>query len=165
MLMNLVTTRLSLQPLTLNDAAFVFELVNTPGWLQFIGNRNVNNLDESRHYIQKIMDNSNIQYWVVRLNEQNQSIGIVTFIKRDYLEYHDIGFAFLPKYGKNGYAQEATLKVLNELRKEKAHSQILATTIKDNIRSIQLLKKLGFQFDKSIQREDIELFLYALRND
>jgi [ribosomal protein S5]-alanine N-acetyltransferase len=164
MLTHLDTTRLSLQPLALNDAAFVFELVNTQGWLQFIGNRNVTNLDESRHYIQKIMDNPNIQYWVVRLNAQNATIGIVTFIKRDYLEYHDIGFAFLPQYGKNGYAYEATLAVLNELKKEKAHSQILATTIKDNVRSIQLLEKLGFQFEKIIHRDDIELCLYAWSN-
>jgi RimJ/RimL family protein N-acetyltransferase len=160
MLTHLDTTRLLLQPLSLNDAAFVFELVNTQGWLQFIGNRNVHNLEESSHYIQKIMDNPNIQYWVVRLNESSIPIGIVTFIKRDYLEYHDIGFAFLPQYGKNGYAQEATLAILNELRKEMAHSQILATTIKDNVRSIQLLEKLGFRFETILQQEKTILHIY-----
>jgi [ribosomal protein S5]-alanine N-acetyltransferase len=161
MLTHLDTTRLSLQPLSLKDAAFIFELVNTEGWRQFIGNRNVNNLDESRHYIQKIMDNTNIQYWVAHLNEKNVPVGIVTFIKRDYLEYHDIGFAFLPQFSKNGYAYEAVFAVLNELKNEKAHPQILATTIQDNVRSIQLLKKLGFLFEKIIQQGDTELHLYA----
>jgi RimJ/RimL family protein N-acetyltransferase len=162
--LHLHTTRLLLQPLSLKDAEFIFELVNTEGWLQFIGNRNVTNLDESYKYIQKLMDNPNIQYWVVRLNESSIPIGIVTFIKRDYLEYHDIGFAFLPQFGKNGYAHEATLAVLQELQKENAHPQILATTIKNNVHSIQLLEKLGFQFEKIIPQGDIELLLYASSN-
>jgi RimJ/RimL family protein N-acetyltransferase len=110
------------------------------------------------------MDNTNIQYWVVRLNEKNVPIGIVTFIKRDYLEYHDIGFAFLPQFSKKGYAYEAVFAVLNELKNEKAHPQILATTIQDNVRSIQLLEKLGFHFEKIIQQGAIELYLYASLN-
>ncbi|MEN9612765.1 MAG: hypothetical protein RLZZ628_3579, partial [Bacteroidota bacterium] len=136
---------------------------NTQGWLQFIGNRNVTTLEETKTYIQKMMDNPNIHYWVVRLNESSIPIGIVTFIKRDYLEYPDIGFAFLPQFGKNGYAHEATFAILNEIKKEKAPPQILATTLKDNLRSIQLLEKLGFQFEKAIQQADAELLLYAFQ--
>jgi [ribosomal protein S5]-alanine N-acetyltransferase len=162
MLTHLDTLRLSLQPLSLKDAAFILELVNTQGWLQFIGNRNISNEDESLHYIQKIMDNNQIQYWVVRLNENSIPIGIVTFIKRDYLAYPDIGFALLPQFGNNGYAQEATSAVLNELKKENTHPKILATTIQNNVRSIQLLTKLGFHFEKIIQQGETELCLYVL---
>jgi [ribosomal protein S5]-alanine N-acetyltransferase len=161
MLTHLNTTRLSLQPLSLNDAAFVFELVNTQGWLQFIGNRHVSNLETSRHYIQKLMDNSNIQYWVVRLNENRIPMGIVTFIKRDYLEYHDIGFAFLPQYGNQGYAYEATRTVLNALKTE-GHPKIWATTLEENVLSIKLLEKLGFHFAKTITVENTMLQLYGI---
>jgi [ribosomal protein S5]-alanine N-acetyltransferase len=163
MLTHLDTIRLSLHPLSLNDHTFIFELVNTEGWLQFIGNRNVTTLEETQTYIQKMMDHPNIHYWVVRLNEGSIPIGIVTLIKRDDLEYHDIGFAFLPQFGKKGYAHEATFAVLKEIKKEKAHPQILATTLKNNIRSIQLLEKLGFQFEKWIQQADTELLLYAFQ--
>ena len=35
------TERLSLERLSDNDADFILELVNTAGWLKFIGDRNV----------------------------------------------------------------------------------------------------------------------------
>src|SRR5215217_4875843 len=104
----LKTERLLIKPLTLTDDNFILELLNTEGWIRFIGNRNINTPLEARDYIQKILENENIKYWVVKLKDNQYAIGIVTYIKRDYLEHHDIGFAFLPNFAKNGYAYEAT---------------------------------------------------------
>src|SRR5215218_9705823 len=92
----LITERLLIIPLATSDDSFILELVNTEGWISFIGNRNITSQVEAKAYIQKILENSNCSYWVVKLKEQQQSIGIITYIKRDYLEHHDIGFAFLP---------------------------------------------------------------------
>jgi len=33
------------------DAAFILELLNTPGWLQFIGDRNIRNLEDAHNYL------------------------------------------------------------------------------------------------------------------
>src|SRR4051794_25146970 len=103
-----VTSRLMIKPLTLEDNNFIFELVNTKGWLKFIGKRNITSLHESSAYIQRILENENIFYWVVKLRDNQHSIGIITYIKRTYLDHHDIGFAFLPKFCNKGYAYEAT---------------------------------------------------------
>src|SRR4051812_3265439 len=103
----IVTSRLVIKPLTLEDDNFILELVNTKGWLKFIGNRNITSPDESSAYIQRILENENIFYWVVKLKDDQVSIGIITYIKRTYLDYHDIGFASLPKFSKKGYAYEA----------------------------------------------------------
>lgn len=35
------TERLTLTRLSLDDADFIFELLNTPLWIRFIGNKNV----------------------------------------------------------------------------------------------------------------------------
>jgi len=158
---NLTTKRLSLNNLTLNDAEFIFELVNTPEWKQFIGDRNIKTLSDANEYINKLIYNPDINYWVVKLKDNQTLIGVITFIKRNYLEHHDIGFAFLARYTKKGYAYEATSAVLNEVRKDEVHDRIHATTIKENINSIQLLKKLGFEFDKEIQVEKEILLLYS----
>lgn len=111
----LSTERLIVENIKLSDNKFIFELVNSIGWLKFIGNRNVSSPIEATAYIQKIIDTSNLYYWVVKLKESNIAIGIITFIKREYLEYHDIGFAFLPSFFNKGYAYEATSAVLNSV--------------------------------------------------
>jgi ribosomal-protein-alanine N-acetyltransferase len=156
------TERLSISPLSFNETEFILALVNTPGWIKFIGDRKVNNLKEAKAYIKKIKKISTIKYWVVKLKEDEIPIGIVTLIKRDYLEYHDIGFAFLPVYGKKGYALEAASVVLNQVSKQYKLRRVLATTVKDNASSINLLNKLGFRFGEEIQVDDRSLLVYNL---
>ncbi|WP_394993718.1 GNAT family N-acetyltransferase [Emticicia sp.] len=45
------TERLILRKFTLHDAAFVLELLNTPTWLQFIGDRNVLSIEDAENYL------------------------------------------------------------------------------------------------------------------
>ncbi len=161
----ITSNRLLLAKLSPEDVDFIYELVNSPGWLKFIGDRNVKTKEDARLLIQKIISNPNINYWIVRVREQLRPIGIVSFIKRDYLDHHDIGFAFLPQHSGQGYAQEAATSLLQNLAKENLYSKIVATTVKDNASSIALLKKLGFQFDKQIVADNEELLLYSILLD
>jgi RimJ/RimL family protein N-acetyltransferase len=160
---NYTTERLVLNKLSLNDMAFIKDLVNTKEWLKFIGDRNVKTNEDSKKYVQKIIENPNVDYWVVTLKSKNISIGIITFIKRDYLDYPDIGFAFLPEYAKNGYAYEASETILKDAIHTK-RQKILAITVKENINSTKLLKKLGFDFNKEIKVEKELLIVYSLKN-
>jgi ribosomal-protein-alanine N-acetyltransferase len=158
----LSTERLTLAALSLNDAGFIFSLVNSPGWLEFIGERNVKSQEDAQGYIQKIIANPDVNYWVVKLKDSETPAGIITLIKRPYLLHHDIGFAFLPEYTQSGYAFEAAAAALKYLREDPAHECILATTIRENIRSVQLLEKLGLHFDKGIQVEGRDLLLFSI---
>lgn len=155
-----ITDRLLIEPLAVSDNIFIWKLVNTEGWLKFIGNRNIHSGIEATTYIQKILDNPNSDYFVIKLKDKIK-IGIVTFIKRDYLENPDIGFAFLPEYAGNGYAYEATSAVLKNLTQISNLPQVLATTLPQNISSIKLLEKLGFSFEKELEVENITLHLYS----
>jgi len=146
------TKRLILHEVSVHDEAFIRELVNTSEWLKFIGDRNIRTPEDAQLYIQNIICNPNIYYWIVRLKIENISIGIVTFIKRDYLKHYDIGFALLPKYTKKGYAYEATTVVLNDAILNSSHTHISALTIKENTDSIKLLEKLGLSFEEEIQQ-------------
>jgi RimJ/RimL family protein N-acetyltransferase len=162
---NYNTNRLSLNEILLNDAEFISELVNTPEWIKFIGDRNIRSIADANEYIQKIISNPNTNFWVVRIQDQQIPIGIITFIKRDYLDHYDIGFAFLAKHTKKGYAHEASIAVLNDAIKNANHIQILATTVKENTNSIQLLEKLGLRFYKEIQNENQLLLVYSITAD
>ncbi len=153
------TERLSLSGLALHDAAFIFELVNSSGWIQFIGDRNVGTAKQAENYILRIIDNQKIIYRTVRLKTDSTAIGVITLMKRDYLDDHDIGFAFLPQYAKKGYAYEAVKAVLDLALKH--YPVLLATTISENKNSIALLSKLGLQYERTIKIENEKLLIYS----
>ena len=102
--MQLATDRVVLRPLHKNDYTFILELVNSDGWLRFIGNRHIYNEEDAKAYIQKILDTNNLNYWVVCDASQGTPLGIISFLKRNYLDHFDIGFAFLPQCKKIGRA-------------------------------------------------------------
>ncbi len=161
MLTNITTERLSLNALAIEDADFIQELVNTKGWLQFIGDRKIHSTEEAISYINKINSSQNVHYWIVRLKEAHAPIGIITLIKRDYLEHFDIGFAFLPRYNGKGYAYEAAKAVLSGVSMMPEHAIVLATTLPGNVSSIRLLTKLGMHFDREIEEGIEKLHVYS----
>ena len=114
MYLRIETERLIIRPIRIGDAEFIKALVNSDGWLKFIGDRNVSNKDDALRYIQKILDNENYYYSVFELKESGEAIGIVTFLKRDDEKFPDIGFAILPEYEKMGYAFEASYAYLEK---------------------------------------------------
>jgi RimJ/RimL family protein N-acetyltransferase len=154
------TERLSLIPLNINDVSFIFNLVNTDGWIRYIGDRNIPDVERSNIYVQQLLDNVNINYWVVNLKKENIPIGVVTIIKKDYLPFHDIGFAFLEKYQGKGYAFEAAKKIINYAINELKLANISAVTQPENTGSIRLLEKLGLHFHRIIENNGERLNLY-----
>lgn len=158
--MIITTDRLIIEPLSKNDDGFILELLNTEGWIKFIGDRNIKAKSDAIAYIQKINGNQSVCYWTVKLKTSKVAIGIITFIKRDYLKHNDIGFAFLPQYSNKGFAYEATKNVLEHLILMHDLTTILAITIPGNLNSIKLLEKIGFQFDSIIEIEKVILHLY-----
>jgi ribosomal-protein-alanine N-acetyltransferase len=135
-------------------------LVNSEGWLEFIGDRNVHSLDDALEYIRRILKTPDFTYWVVRIRETNTPIGIISFLKRTYLEHFDIGFAFVPESNGQGYAYEAAKGVLAIVGKEPRFRKIVATTLPTNVSSIKLLKKLGLRFENEIQVGAERVHLY-----
>ena len=156
------TSRLTLYPIDERDAEFIQKLVNTEGWKKYIGDRNVESILDAKSYIQKMNSQVDSQNWTVVLEESNEKIGIISYIKRDYLPFHDLGFAFLPSYQKQGFAFEAANSVLNFFRAQNGFQHLLATTIPENIDSIGLLEKLGFASEKTIEEEGERLLVYKL---
>ena len=51
----ITSKRLTLSKLTLTDSPFIYELVNTPDWIRFIGDRNVKTNEDADNFVKKIM--------------------------------------------------------------------------------------------------------------
>ncbi len=45
------TGRLILSKIAVDDAAFILELMNTPGWIKYIGDRNIKTVEQAATYI------------------------------------------------------------------------------------------------------------------
>lgn len=45
------TERLILKPTDLEDVDLIFELMNSPKWLEYIGDRNIKTKEDARQYI------------------------------------------------------------------------------------------------------------------
>jgi len=163
----LETERLSLRWLTPDDAAFMFELVTDPSWIEFIGDRCLKSLDDARDYITEKYVASYERYgfglYLVELRDSGTPVGICGLIKREGLEDVDVGFAFLPRHAGLGYASESAATVMAHGRTAFGIGRIVAITTPNNLRSIRVLEKVGLRFERMIRLsgDDEELALYA----
>jgi RimJ/RimL family protein N-acetyltransferase len=147
----LQTERLTLRELTTEDNAFILTLVNSPGWLQYIGERNVHTPADAIAFLQngymKSYSEHGYGLWCVTLNESHQPIGLCGIINRKELDFPDLGFAFLPEFQGKGYAFEAANATLAFAFQVIRIPSLLAIATFDNRASIALLEKLGFYND------------------
>lgn len=147
--MILQTARLILREFQDSDADFILRLLNTPGWLQYIGNRNMQSIEDALAYIAKLRRSyaeTGCGLYAVDLKEEGSTIGMCGFVVRDFLPCPDIGFAFLPEYGGKGYAHEAASATMDYAHHSLKMKQLAAITAPDNTASLRLLEKIGMQF-------------------
>jgi RimJ/RimL family protein N-acetyltransferase len=163
----LETERLVLRHLDAGDAAFIFELVNDPDWLRYIGDKSVRNLDDARAYIANgpvaMYGRVGFGLYCVELKGTARPIGMCGLIKRDTFDDVDIGFAFLPAFRACGYAAEAAQATLAHGFATIGLRRIIAITSPDNAASARLLEKVGLRFERmlAIPGEDREVRQYA----
>ena len=168
----LVTERLILRRFTLDDTEFIIELLNTEGWIKYIGEKNVKTTDQARAYLEngplKSYCNNGFGLALVEMKADRVPIGMCGLINRDYLDHLDVGFAFLPNQTGQGYAFEVVKKTVEHAFAELKQEKLLAITLPQNYSSIKLLSKIGFKYDKNFITPDTneDLCLYSItRNE
>ncbi len=151
----ITTGRLSLRRLTEDDAAFILDLLNQPSFLEHIGDRGVRTLDDAAGYIRDRIVASYQRHgfglYGVVLKQTGELAGICGLVKRDTLDDVDLGFAFLPQYWSRGYAVEAAAASRDHAISDVGLTRLVAITSPSNVRSIRVLEKVGFAFEKEIR--------------
>ncbi|HET7696013.1 MAG TPA: GNAT family N-acetyltransferase [Vicinamibacterales bacterium] len=167
--MILRTARLGLRELTAEDGPFILALLNDPGFIEHIGDRGVRSIADAVSYIERGPRASYAQHgfglWLVELSDTSTPIGICGILKRDVLPDPDIGFAFLPDYRSRGFAYEAAAAVRDFARQTLRLPRLLAIVSPANGRSIRLLQRLGFAFERTmtVPNDAQELQVFAGR--
>ena len=159
------TKRLTLRPLTLDDAAFYLRLLNEPSFLEHIGDKGVRNLDDARAAMLAgpIAMQAQLGYslWMVIRKEDGAAIGMCGLIKRDTLPDTDLGYAYLPAYWGHGYAWEAASAAMAYGRDVIGLQRLLGIVSPGNKASSELLKKLGMHYVERLATEK-ETDLYRI---
>jgi len=90
-------------------------------------------------------------FWVLR-DQNKQFIGTISLKKHHDTNEMEISYQLMPDAWGKGFASEALEKILEYLHKDLKIQNILAETQTKNLRSINLLKKLGFKEIRKLER-------------
>lgn len=156
----LETERLVLREVEAADAPFVLELLNSPGFLENIGDRGVRTEDEARAYIDERIIGSYRQHgfgmWLTIQKLDNTAVGLAGLVRREGLDVPDVGYAFAQRAWGQGYAKEAAGAVLAHAQGTLDIPRLAAITTLENFASMAVLRKIGFIYQGVIQLPGVE---------
>lgn len=149
----LETPRLCLRPLEARDAEFILELLNDPAFIANIGDKGVRTREGALGYIEttaaKFAENG---FGLLAVEDREGLVmGICGLVRREGLEGPDLGYAFLPRFWGQGFAEEAARAILDTC----VLDRVLAVTDPANAPSIRLLGKLGFTPDGQVSLDGV----------
>ena len=165
------TERLNLNPTSIEDAQFIFELLNSPKFINNIGDRNIKTLEDAKTYIlektQPQFNEMGFGNYTMKTKSDGIKIGTCGLYKREGLKNIDIGFALLPEYERKGYAYEAANRLKRAAFNEFQLDNLLAITTIENNASQNLITKLGLKLKGTtiLPNDNEQLLLYELENN
>ncbi|MBY5991200.1 GNAT family N-acetyltransferase [Ferrimonas balearica] len=140
------TPRLRLRHARETDAPFILALVNSAGWIEYIGDRGIRTEAQAIEYIRQQLQAHYDQhgYGLYVVEHQRRAIGLCGLLNRDTLPCPDLGFALLPEAQGQGLAQEAARLILTAECPRLGLTKLWAITASHNHASARLLTRLGF---------------------
>lgn len=160
------TARLRLRTLTLDDAAIYLQVLNTPLFIRWIGDRQIRTEAQAREALAvgplSMQSMRGFSLYLVERKSDGAAIGMCGLIKRDTLDDVDLGYAYLPEYAGQGYASEAAAGVLLHA-KSLGLTRVVAITSPGNAASDAVLRRVGMCFEKMVKLtpEDTGTQLFA----
>ena len=103
-------------------APFFVELMNSPNWIKYIGDRNIKTVKDAEKHLKNGILKSYKEsgygfYKVTQKSEPDKAIGIVGLVKQKELEHTDIGYGFLPEYEGKGFGYESSIAIMDLAKK------------------------------------------------
>jgi RimJ/RimL family protein N-acetyltransferase len=163
------THRLRLRPAQLTDAEFIFNLVNEPDWLRFIGDKKVNNKSDAENYIRNSLqvsyETNGYGLYLIEQLSDDAPVGLCGLVNRPELPHIDLGYALHSTYRKQGFAREAAIRIMQHAVDDFNFKTLLAITTPDNLPSINLLLSLGFLLEQQSFIGDSDELSNVYRHD
>ena len=155
----LITSRLILNQVQIEDAAQVFILRNDKLVNKYVDLPETPNEAAAANFIHKVND-YNLQnkgrYWAIRLKDNPRLIGSICLWNfDDNTNTAELGFTLLTDYWRKGYMQEALQCVLQYGFDDLHLTKIDGWTHQLNEASIGLMEKVGFTRNFELEKQAI----------
>ncbi|TKC05546.1 GNAT family N-acetyltransferase [Pedobacter polaris] len=165
----LITERLTLRQLSVNDDKEIFALRSDQQVNKYIDRAPSNTIEDARKFIHKIeevvRENKGI-YWAITLTNHDNLVGTICLF--NFLAENDqaeIGYELLPTFQGQGIMQEAILKVIGFGLQVIGLKTIEAYTHIENVKSTKLLEKNNFKKQENIDsNSDSPYVLFKLNH-
>lgn len=153
----LTTERLILRRLVEHDAPRIHQLRSDPEVNRYLGRPSSTGIDDAMAFIKKIDHNIALQnslYWVLNFKGSDNLIGTICLWNFDH--EHDtaeLGYELMPQHQGKGLMTEAVNTVITYAIAELRARGIIACLSADNLPSVTLLKKMGFEIDDALMAD------------
>ncbi|BES61003.1 GNAT family N-acetyltransferase [Dysgonomonas capnocytophagoides] len=158
----LETKRLKLRELDLIDTKDFYDLNSNPNVIKYTGDAAFNSINEAKQFLENYQDYKLNGYgrWAVIVKETNQFIGWCG-LKLNSHET-DIGFRFFEEEWDKGYATESAIACLDYGFEDLKIRRIIGRAMKNNVRSIRILEKIGLQYERDIEFDGCDGVVYKI---
>ncbi len=157
------TKRLVLRETTVADVDDFYRIYQDPAITRYTEALYHNREEERTYvkdYIQKVYGFYGYGIWTVLLRATGEIIGRAGISWREGYDYPELGFVIAAHHQRNGYALEACQAVLEFACRELQFDTVQALIHPQNEASINLCRKLGFQYVESLPLNNILHDLY-----
>ncbi|WP_028889680.1 GNAT family N-acetyltransferase [Tenacibaculum ovolyticum] len=164
------TERLFIRPTSEEDAELIQQIMSTPKFIKYVGDRKINSIEDAKKYIQTKMlpqlHKLGFSSYTLITKIDGNKVGTCGLFNREGIDGIDIGFGLLPQYEGLGYAYEASNRVMKAAFEDFKLKAIKGITSKENISSQRLLEKLGLEMTGTtkLPDENEEILLYVKNN-
>ena len=152
----LTTSRLQLRQLRSTDAEALFAMRSDAVGMEFFGQEPHKSIEETDRLIQRLQtfyEQRTSLFWCITLKGDDTVIGSCTFFSfGPSFHYAETGYELHRAYWRQGITSEAMSAVLTYGFTELGLHRIEADVAPDNIRSKNLLLKLGFTFEGNLRQ-------------
>ncbi|MDA8650570.1 GNAT family N-acetyltransferase [Flavobacteriaceae bacterium] len=146
------TERLLLRPFTIDDIDAVVRFGSNKATQEKTGDVLITTRDHAAEIIEGTWLNEYATYGYARMAVVHQGdqelIGFCGLKHIPQLGVPDIGYRFLPEYWGQGIATESSRALITHGFDHQGIDLIKAFTMVEHVRSIRVLEKLGFEFEK-----------------
>ena len=168
--MILETERLSLTPLTVEDAPFVYPFLSDPEVMAHWDRAAIEDPDEVAATVAAQVDEMTHRkalYWALRQTKTGQFLGYCELVDLDWRHHRgELGFIIARDGWGLGYATEAAAALLAYCASSLGLKRMIARTHVGDSRAEKVLRKLGFEqegylkghVDRDGERRDCRLF-------
>jgi ribosomal-protein-alanine N-acetyltransferase len=161
---NLTTEHYYLRKLEMSDENEIFAIRSDESVAKYLDRPKAKSVEEARQFIEKInngITNNESVYWVITLKNGTKFIGSICLwnISREQSKA-EIGFELFPAYQGKWIMQEVIPVVIEFGFNVMKLDLIEGEVDPENIKSIKLMEKFGFVYDKKLE----DTVVYTLKN-